>query len=191
MSEPALASRLPPGVDQVFSGPSASVSIEPAAARFILRGDARAAARIAAIYGPTPPDRPMASAVTGERAAFWLGPDEWLLLAPGEEPAILGRALQSALDGVPSSLVDISQRQIGLKLTGRLAALLLNSGCPLDLAPGDFPPGTVVRTQFHKAEIILWRKEPDTFHLEVWRSFVDYVLGHLDQARRGAADLVA
>jgi len=31
------------------------------------------------------------------------------------------------------------------------------------------------RTVFAKAEIVLWRTQPEQFHLEVWRSFAPYV----------------
>lgn len=190
LSAPALVSRLPHGSDRVFRDDAVAVARAPAAARFILRGGDEVAARVASVFGAHPPARPLASAQAGTRAALWLGPDEWLLLAPEEDPEPLGRALQAAIDGVPASLVDVSQRQIGLSLSGPLASRLLSSGCPLDLAPAAFPPGMVARTHFHKAEIVLWRRA-DSFHLEVWRSFVDDVLGHLEQARLGAAGLVS
>jgi len=40
------------------------------------------------------------------------------------------------------------------------------------------------RTLFGKAEIVLWRTTPDTFRIEVWRSFAPYVLGSLAEAAR-------
>jgi sarcosine oxidase, subunit gamma len=40
----------------------------------------------------------------------------------------------------------------------------------------------VVRTIFEKAEIILWRTGEQSFHIEVWRSFAPYVLGHLEES---------
>jgi sarcosine oxidase subunit gamma len=65
---------------------------------------------------------------------------------------------------------------------------VLTSGCPLDLSAQAFPVGMVARTLFHKAEIVLWRRE-EGFHLEVWRSFAPYVAGHLAAARKGAEGL--
>ena len=67
------------------------------------------------------------------RAAFWLGPDEWLLIAEGADSAPLGEMLESVLDGTAHSLVDVSHRQIGLIASGPAAARVLNAGCPLDL----------------------------------------------------------
>ena len=37
------------------------------------------------------------------------------------------------------------------------------------------------RTVFAKAEIVLWRTAADTFRVEVWRSFADYVVGMLHE----------
>jgi sarcosine oxidase subunit gamma len=45
------------------------------------------------------------------------------------------------------------------------------------------------RTIFGKAEIVLWRRGPRSFHIEVWRSFAPYLLACLQEALReyGAA----
>jgi sarcosine oxidase, subunit gamma len=40
------------------------------------------------------------------------------------------------------------------------------------------------RTVLAKAEIVLWRRAHDSFHLEVWRSFAGYVSGVLAEAAR-------
>jgi sarcosine oxidase, subunit gamma len=39
------------------------------------------------------------------------------------------------------------------------------------------------RTIFEKAEIVLWRTGPETFHVEVWRSFAPYVWDLMDAVR--------
>src|SRR5262249_51795295 len=108
-------------------------------------------------------------------AALWLGPDEQLLLAPEPNVAQLSHALQTGLASIAHSLVDISHRQTAFALAGPNAAVLLNAGCPLDLAPEAFPVGMCTRTLFEKSEIVLWRRRPDAFHIEVWRSFAPYV----------------
>lgn len=165
-----------------------SARLAPPMARFVLRADASGADRASRAFGLAIPSRPLSSSADGARAALWLGPDEWLLLVPAEALAEAADALHGALAGAPHSLVDVSHRQAALLLTGRLAARVLSSGCPLDLGPGAFPPGTVARTLFHKAEIVLWR-QADGFHLEVWRSFTPYIAGHLDAALQGAKGL--
>ena len=90
------------------------------------------------------------------------------------------------MPAAPHSLVDVSQRQIGLELSGANAALALNAGCPLDLGLGAFPVGAATRTMLSKAEIVLWRRETALFHVEVWRSFADYAVSFLAEAARRA-----
>jgi sarcosine oxidase subunit gamma len=158
----------------------------PAAARFILRGtDAIDAAGKA--FGVTLPTTPCRSATADARTVFWLGPDEWLLIAPAAEAAALRQVLSAALDGIAHALVDISTRQIALLVDGPDAATLLNTGTPLDLSLAAFPVGMVVRTIFEKAEIVLWRSAEHSFRVEVWRSFAPYVRALLETAASESA----
>jgi sarcosine oxidase, subunit gamma len=162
----------------------------PATGRFVLRGGVDAADPAGAALGLSLPRKPHATSVASQRAALWLGPDEWLLLVPqADVPAVMD-GLAAALSGIGHSLVEVSDRQVGLRLSGRLAARVLSSGCPLDLGDKAFPVGMATRTLFHKAEIVLWR-QADSYRVEVWRSFLPYVLGHLEEARKGARGLLA
>jgi sarcosine oxidase subunit gamma len=155
-------------------------------ARYILRGAAVLHVPAQAAFGVALPTVACRSALTGARAALWLGPDEYLLLAPQAEAAALERALEQALSGLPHSLVDVSHRQVALEVYGSHAATLLNAGCPLSLDANDFPPGACTRTILGKAEIVLWRTGVEAFHLEVWRSFAHYVSSFLAEAAHDA-----
>lgn len=146
-------------------------------ARLSLRGDPAA---LGAAFGIALPVQPCRAATAGGRTALWLGPDEWLLLAP---PGTLDTG--AAVEG--GAVVDVSHRQVGLRLHGPAVADALAAGCPLDLHHKAFPPGMCTRTVFGKAEVVLWRVGADEFHLEVWRSFRGYVQALLDQAMRDAA----
>jgi sarcosine oxidase subunit gamma len=147
----------------------------PAATRYSLRGGADARDAAARAFGVELPTAACRAATSPDRAALWLGPDEHLLIAPAADAAAVGGALGAALAGVAHSLVDISHRQVAFAVKGPHAAWLLASGCPLDLDPAAFPVGMCTRTVFAKAEIVLWRTATDTFRIEVWRSFADYV----------------
>ena len=156
----------------------------PPAARYILRGGAavRAAAEKAAGVGISVE---ACRAMTQERlAALWLGPDEWLLMAPEAQGADLAGRLAAALAGLPHSLVDVGHRQSGCELRGPQAATLLAAGCPLDLDASAFPVGMCTRTVLAKAEVVLWRTATEMFRLEVARSFVAYVAEFLAEAER-------
>jgi sarcosine oxidase subunit gamma len=164
--------------------PVAGVTLRtaPAATRLLLRGaDAVAAAGNA--FGVAMPMTPCKSNADGARVSLWLGPDEWLLIAPEAETPALQVKMEAALGGVAHSLVDISHRQTALTVEGRGAELLLNAGVPLDLSLAAFPIAAVVRTIFEKVEIILWRQQSESFHVEVWRSFAPYLCALLEAAR--------
>ncbi len=148
--------------------------------RFVFRGREAAIAAATAAFGVALPREACRAAEAGERAALWLGPDEWLLLAPdGVGEAI---AADFARVGAPHSLVDVSHRNTGLTLSGTKVKEVIAAGCPLDLDLAAFPIGMVTRTILNKAEIVLWRRAPDRFRLECWRSFAPYVHGFLTDA---------
>ena len=157
----------------------------PPAARYILRGGdpVRAAAEKAA--GVDVPAETCRAMTHEGRAALWLGPDEWLLIAPEAQGADLAEKLAAALAGLPHSLVDVGHRQSGCELRGPQAATLLAAGCPLDLDASTFPVGMCTRTVLAMAEVVLWRTATDAFRLEVARSFVAYVAEFLAEAERG------
>ena len=166
-----------------IAGTRVSLRVAPPVARFVLRGtDAITAAGQA--FGVAIPTKPCTSATNGQRSALWLGPDEWLLLAPDAEAGQTHRELSAALEGIAGALVDVSHRQTALLVHGEKAASVLNAGVPLDLSLAAFPVGMVTRTIFEKAEIVLWRTASDSFRLEVWRSFAPYVLALLQAADR-------
>jgi sarcosine oxidase, subunit gamma len=149
---------------------------------FSFRGSEIARTKLGAAFGVVPNAEACRAAVAGERAALWLGPDEWLLLAPDGNAEGLNRALTEALGDAPHSLVDVSHRNTGFIIEGDGAADLLNEGCPLDLDPTAFPIGACTRTVLAKSEIVLWRKAPAEFQLECWRSFAPYIRMFLSQA---------
>ncbi|MBV8342448.1 MAG: sarcosine oxidase subunit gamma [Gammaproteobacteria bacterium] len=172
---------------------SPGVRVLPPAARYILRGDEAVRRAVGAAFGvevPASACRALSASAgrgagAGERSALWLGPDEWLLLAPEHEAGAVETELAHALMGLPHSLVDVSHRQVALAAEGSQAALLLSAGCPLDLAESAFPVGMCTRTMLAKAEIVLWRTSSQAFRLEIWRSFAAYVSQFLAEAARG------
>lgn len=164
------------------SGVAFRLGLAPPAARFILRGDMNVAAHAGPAFGAPIPLAWGAAPVAGNRVVIWLGPDEWLLIATGEAPEAIAASIEAALGAMPHSLVDVSERQIGLDVSGLNAALAINAGCPLDLREKSFPVGTATRTMLSKAEIVLWRTEAQRFQVEVWRSFAEYAAAFLEEA---------
>lgn len=153
----------------------------PARSRFVLRGDAAAVEAVGAVFGVAPTHETCRAAEAGERAALWLGPDEWLLLAAPDVAEALAERVAAAVPH-PHSLVDVSHRQVGIAIEGPDAAERLAAGCPLDLDESRFPPGMCTRTLLGRCEIVLWRRGPESWHLEVARSFAPYAWDFLLEA---------
>lgn len=153
-------------------------------ARFILRARPAAMEAATAPLGTPLPRTACRAATAGAVAALWLGPDEFLLLAPEADGPALAARLAAALDGLPHALVDVGHRQEGLLLSGPAATAVLNAGCPLDLDPAAFPIGMCTRTVLAKSEIVLWRQGAERFRIEAMRSFLPYVRGLLETAAR-------
>lgn len=166
------------------SGGGRALSVLAPMTRLIFRGRISTIGRVVAAFWVEPPMEACRAAVGGARAALWLGPDEWLLLARDGEAAAIMKVLDAALIPLPHALVDVSHRQTGLKVEGARAALLLNAGCPLDLDIHAFPVGMCTRTLLQKTEIVLWRTTETSFHLDVARSFAPYAWRFLEQAER-------
>jgi sarcosine oxidase subunit gamma len=164
-----------------------AVRLLPPATRFSLRGASAVMAAAGAALGLNISDIACRSASNSQWAALWLGPDEQLVLAPVGDGEAVASQLRAALSALPHSLVDVSHRQIALEICGPTAQTLLSAGCPLDLHISSFPLGMCTRTILGKADIVLWRTGADSFHVEVWRSFADYVTRFLAAASRELA----
>jgi heterotetrameric sarcosine oxidase gamma subunit len=152
--------------------------------RLAVRAGPEAAVAIGGAVGVMLGDEPCRARVAGERAALWLGPDEWLLLAPDGDASALVAAAIRVLGERAASIADVSHRSVAIEVCGARAADTLNAFCALDLDPRAFPVGMCTRTVFGKSEIVLWRTGAETFRIEVGRSFVPYVLACLEEAGR-------
>ena len=156
-----------------IAAPSYEIARLSPASRAVVRCGEDASGKVSAAIGLTLPRDACRAAVRDQLAALWLGPDEWLLLAPESEN--WAAPLMRNLDGIACSAVEVSDRQVAFAVVGGRAETILASGCPLDLDASAFPVGMCTRTLFHKAPVVLWRTDLDRFHLEVWRSFSAYV----------------
>ena len=180
-TEPVTGPAIHVGVELV---PFAGLRARARLTRFSLRGElSELSAALAPVGAPI--SQNVCRAVEAEGcAALWLGPDEQLLLVQEGHAPRLTKALTGHLASVPHALVDISHRQLALVIAGAHARTLLATGCPLDLRDEAFPVGMCTRTVLEKCEIVLWRTHPDSFHVEVGRSFASHVTAVLAQAAR-------
>jgi sarcosine oxidase subunit gamma len=127
--------------------------------------------------------------VTGDatRAALWLGPDEWLAVGtPGSEPQLEAEFVEKG-----ATVVDVSANRTTLELRGRRVRELLEFGCPIDLDPRVFGPGSCAQTLLARANMLIWfvtDVPQPIYRLLVRPSFAAYVAAWLADAADGLID---
>ncbi|MCG5213859.1 sarcosine oxidase subunit gamma family protein [Streptosporangium soli] len=113
----------------------------------------------------------------GDTVLVWLGPDEWLVVGPGEVPGMPGAEHES--------VADVSAHRTVVELAGPAAREVLLKGCPIDLHPGVFPPGRCAQTLLGRAQVIIvCVDERPAYRLFVRASLAGYLAGWLIDAMR-------
>ncbi|MGP4019855.1 sarcosine oxidase subunit gamma [Saccharopolyspora sp. 5N708] len=109
-------------------------------------------------------------------AALWLGPDEWLLVAPDGHADQLIASVRTAMSDSLGSTVDVSANRTTLRLSGPMARAALEKICSLDLHPRAFTPGHCAQTMLGRTQAILWQLTPEpTYRILVRDSFANYL----------------
>jgi sarcosine oxidase subunit gamma len=138
------------------------------------------------------PVEPNTVAGSGDLAALWLGPDEWLVVGPPGRETELELVVRAALGGAHGSVVDVSANRTTLELSGPDARRMLESGCPIDLHPRSFGPGRCAQTLLARANVVLWQTAAEprlTYRILVRPSFAAYVAAWLADAADGIEGL--
>lgn len=171
---------------QMITTAAATVSVQSPSARFSLRVREENVAGIGEAIGGTLPQKIGQSVELGAARIACLGPDEWLARLPEESAASFKASCDGIYDACPHSLVDVSDREIAIEISGDQAVELLSIGCPRDLR--GFAVGEARRTLFGGNTITLWRLDDNCFVIEVWRSFAPHLI---DMLKIGCRELSA
>ncbi|MDQ6772617.1 MAG: sarcosine oxidase subunit gamma [Candidatus Dormibacteraeota bacterium] len=148
----------------------------PAQLSVRLRPGGAAANRAAGVLGVPLPEAPNTAALAADTRVLWLGPDEWLVLAPDGDASRLQAELSSALGSEPGSVIDVSAQRAVLSLSGPNGREVLAKGCPIDLHPSVFGPGRCAQTLLAKARVVVLPVGPDEFWILVGASFSGYLV---------------
>ena len=124
------------------------------------------------------PTVPNTTLETDDRAALWLGPDEWLVLGPPHAGGEIAADLDASLAGMHRSVVDVSANRVAIELGGPGRFELLASGCAIDLHPRAWHAGMCAQTLFAKTQVIL-HERTETTGVLVRSSFADYLIDRL------------
>ncbi|MGH8130292.1 MAG: sarcosine oxidase subunit gamma [Steroidobacteraceae bacterium] len=168
--------------DELQNASSDAIRIEPLPFRSVvnLRGRVTEefSAAIEAATGVALPLEPNRWLGDGHHAAIWLGPDEWLLVAPDGEADMIERSIRAARpNGRWLSLVDVSHNYTSMLLSGPCVRDLLAKGCALDLHPRVFVSGDCAQTLLAKTRVFLCALDDATvIEVFIGNSFSPYTV---------------
>lgn len=129
------------------------------------------------------PIRPCSSVANEVLRLVWVGPDDWFVIGPKGQASAIEAQLRQALAGLHHAVTDVSGGYTVLHLSGIPVRDVLAQGCPLDLHPRVFGPGSSAGSLFFKASIWLWQTEgAPVYEMLVRSSFRGYVWLMLERA---------
>ena len=120
----------------------------------------------------------------GDHRVFWLGPDEWQIVTAEDAAGALVIQLRKSLQGIQSSVSDLSGGQVALHLGGARARDVLAKACTLDLAAAEFSVGACAQSGLAKATVLIGLIDDarPVFEIVLRRSFADYLVRWLQHA---------
>ena len=116
---------------------------------------------------------------------LWLGPDEWLVVTPEGGEEMMATALRGAVADRFAAVVELGSNQTVIEIAGSRAREVIAKGCPLDLHPRVFGPGSCAQSRLARTLVTIAQVDgTPTFELIVRRSFADYLWRWLTDACR-------
>jgi len=152
--------------------------------QWVVRGQADDDVFAAAVKQVTGSELPLVANTvhsTGYIDVLWLGPDEWLIVAPDGSDA--GPRLAEALMDIHAAVTDVSESRTVIVLSGDHARDVLAKGCALNLHPDKFAVGQCAQSTLAHIHIILqMRSDVPEFDVYVHRSFAESMWLWLEDA---------
>jgi heterotetrameric sarcosine oxidase gamma subunit len=159
---------------------AARLSEKPFTGKLILRGDhAEISPPLANGPGISLPSEPCSSARSGDVAALWLGPSEWMLLTPENDEKALASTIGSVLRPIHHQTVEVSDYYTIIGIGGEHSRSMLAKLTTLDLHPRAFAAGAVKGSIFARVPAILraagGTAESPAFEVIIRWSHADYL----------------
>jgi len=127
---------------------------------------------VQAMLGVRLPLSPNSMNRTDTLAAFWLGPESWLLVSRGTESLTTDMAAAGvSINAAGGAMFDVSAGRIAYAVTGANAEALLATRCPLDFHAEAFPVGACAQSLLGHVGALYYRRGPEDFVVMVARSF--------------------
>ncbi|HEY8295964.1 MAG TPA: sarcosine oxidase subunit gamma family protein [Micrococcaceae bacterium] len=131
--------------------------------------------RIAAITGGLPAACGGVTSGSGGVQAIWVGPREFLVVAPDDANDVVPPALLDALGEDPGQVVDLSSNRTTFSLAGPSAREVLEKSCALDLHPRTFRTGTALSTEVGGIPVVLHKTGVRSYRIMPRASFADFL----------------
>lgn len=163
---------LSPG--RIAENVAVAVDIVPACGRLIIRARSAVLDALGTVVGLTLPTRIGDRACADGIDVLCLGPDEWTLKLPESRVNAMMDACEVAHDNHAFSVVDVSGREVSVRIEGQGALDLLTIGCPRDI--DSIKVGGGCRTIFDGVTVVIWRDADKSFQIDVWNSFAPHLL---------------
>jgi len=172
-----------PGYNRVRIDSDTSLMELPWCGKINLRGDpqnSRFVKKVENILATGLPVEPNTCSRSETETVYWLGPNEWLVHCEISQTQPRISQLKTALSGIHSAVVDLSDYYTVLRLDGPNSSQLLAKACPMDLHPDVFVKGNCTQTRFGNASILLHRiSNNPAYDIQVRWSFTEYVWDYL------------
>ena len=172
--------------------PGLSISIReiPDRGMIDLRGLATDHAFMSAVQdvlGVALPTAPRTSVSWGDIKVLWLSIDQWLILSTRTKAHELLGDLKTALKGIHSLVVDVSDMRAVIRLEGEGIREILMKGTSLDLLSPETKPGFCRRMRYAEIAALLHVVEDEVFDIYVFRSYAHYSWSFLSATARESA----
>lgn len=179
----AVSSQFQPG--SLIQSEGVNITILPPKGRFSLRVAPQGLAEVGKAIGLALPEKIGTKSVGEGLECLCLGPDEWVLLCAKEKSGEIASALDAIYKECAHSLVDISDREVTIEITGEKAVDLLTLAWPRN--PESVPVGEARRTVFGGVSAVIWHDGDTAWRLNAWRSFMPHLLALLVTGTRELA----
>ena len=135
------------------------------------------------------PTQPRTSASWGDVKVLWLSVDQWLILSTRSKAHEILANLRTALKGIHSLAVDVSDMRAVIRLEGEGLREIMMKGTSLDLLDAEYKPGLCRRMRFAEIAALLHVVEDNVFDVYVFRSYAHYTWEFLCTTARDASKL--
>lgn len=161
------------------AGESIQLREIPFQANVNLRGDVSSPAFCKAVQTAVGFELPVeanTTAASGAVSALWLGPDEWMLVGDPDAEEDLVARLRQHLQGIHSSVINVSDYRTVIELSGTRCREVLAKGCSLDVRSRSFRPGQCAQTVFAHVSVLLQLTDATpVWRLHIRNSLANYL----------------